>query len=419
MFWGLFGAGFMNSCRVVEGSRRAIFSMAHPILRSLALTALVLGWPTCASAVVVTDDFSDMNDTADPAWTHLDGLLGSTGQSWDATTGVYRLSAPSNGFENYGFVGSQVGPEYTDVRVSVDIVEFYTIFAPPNGPEFVNVLARSNGDNNLLSLTGYGYGYDPVANANNGEIVLYRHDANDPANDLLAQRVTLDETKDYRFILEVIGDSIHGQAIEIGSGRIVADSFQKIANATNVYASGTSGVYAYTQSPFSTLFAVDNFRAEEALAGDYNRDGSVDAADYVVWRDTVGQQTPQLVEMAPVEPDDPPQFQVMSLGDMRANGAVSGTCNHTTSNCEIIDDADYEVWRANFGRTVSGSAVGGGAAVPEPASAALALMGLLSASAAVAQMPRRRSGQVKTFVSLEAAQCYAFSTKRRKYVEGR
>jgi hypothetical protein len=365
----------LNSARLMDSPFRAVAAPATQLICTALVVALLLGRPPSACAVVVTDDFSDLNDTANPAWTHLDGLLGSTGQTWDASTGVYRLSAPSNGIENFGLAGSHVGPEFTDVRVSVDLLEFYTIFAPPNGPEFVNVLARSNGDNTLLGLTGYGYGYDPVANANNGEMVLYRHDPNDPANDMLAQRVTLNETKDYRFILEVIGNSIHGQVIEIETGKIVADSFQNITNSSNVYASGTSGVYGYTQSPFSTLFAVDNFRAEEALAGDYNRDGSVDAADYVVWRDTFGQQTPQLAG-APVLLEDPPEFQVLSLGDMRANGAVSGTCNHTTSNCEVIDDADYEVWRANFGRTVSSSSssTGSSVGVPEPASAALGLL---------------------------------------------
>ena len=48
-----------------------------------------------------------------------------------------------------------------------------------------------------------------------------------------------------------------------------------------------------------------------------------------------------------------PPFQVISLGDMWANGAIGGNCGHNTPNCEIIDDADFEVWRANFGRTVS------------------------------------------------------------------
>jgi hypothetical protein len=100
--------------------------------------------------VVVTDDFSDMNDTANPAWTRLDGLVMSTGQTWDASTGVYRMHGPSNGFDNIGSVGAHVGPEYTDVRVTMDLVEFYTMFAPPNGPAFVNIMARSNSSNDFL-----------------------------------------------------------------------------------------------------------------------------------------------------------------------------------------------------------------------------------------------------------------------------
>jgi hypothetical protein len=372
----------MKCSSVFDGDRHALLATARRSLRFLALAALILGWPACTSAVVVTDDFSDMNDTANPAWTRLDGLVMSTGQTWDASTGVYRMHGPSNGFDNIGSVGAHVGPEYTDVRVTMDLVEFYTMFAPPNGPAFVNIMARSNSSNDFLGLTGYAYGYDPVANANNGEMVLYRNDPNDPVNDIGAQRVTLDENKDYRIMLEVIGNTIHGQVTEIGTNIVVAESFKDISTNPNVYTSGTSGVFGYTESPFETRFGIDNFRTEEALAGDYNRDGSVDAADYVVWRDTVGQMSPEL---------DPGTFQVISLGDMRANGAISGTCGFNTPNCEVIDDADYEVWRANFGRTVSGSAVGGGAAVPEPVSAAMALMGLLSLSAAVARMPGRRS----------------------------
>jgi hypothetical protein len=347
--------------------------MARTLMRTFsAATALALIIAPAAIAVTVTDDFSDGNDTANPAWLHLDGLIGSTGQTWDASTGVYRMTAQSNGFDNFGFVGSHVGPTYTDVRVSMDLVEFYTTFAPPNGPEFVNIMARSNGDNAPAALTGYAYGYDPLADANNGEMVLYRVDPNADVNDIGAQRVTLDESKDYRFILELIGNSIHGQVIDLTSGMLVAESFKNIANNPSdpLYESGTSGVIGYTQSPFSTVFGIDNFRAEEALAGDYNRDGSVDAADYVVWRKTLGETSPNL---------DPDTFKVISLGNMAANGAVSGNCGHNTPNCEVIDELDYEVWRANFGRTVSTSGSGGGvgsgsASVPEPASAALALL---------------------------------------------
>jgi MYXO-CTERM domain-containing protein len=75
---------------------------------------------------------------------------------------------------------------------------------------------------------------------------------------------------------------------------------------------------------------------------------------------------------------------------MSANGAVSGNCGFNTPNCEVIDQADYDVWRANFGRKVSTSGLGSGAigssAVPEPAGAALALL-----AAAASGWIRRRN----------------------------
>jgi len=86
-------------------------------------------------------------------------------------------------------------------------------------------------------------------------------------------------------------------------------------------------------------------------AGDYNHDHVVNAADYTVWRNSLGQ---------------------MAAG-LPADGNLNG----------MIDDGDYDVWKANFGNTVPGS--GGGSAagqavasVPEPAAAALLLGALIS-----------------------------------------
>jgi len=74
------------------------------------------------------------------------------------------------------------------------------------------------------------------------------------------------------------------------------------------------------------------------LAGDYNGDGLVDAADYVVWRKTAGQN---------------------GIG-LAADGSGNGT----------VGDSDYVTWRNAFAGTA-----GAGAAmpvlVPEPCSAAL------------------------------------------------
>ncbi|TWT36589.1 Laminin G domain protein [Posidoniimonas corsicana] len=53
--------------------------------------------------------------------------------------------------------------------------------------------------------------------------------------------------------------------------------------------------------------------------GDYNRDGQVDAADYTVWRDTVG--------------------VAVATPGAGADGDYNG----------VVDDADYAVWRSHFG----------------------------------------------------------------------
>jgi len=80
------------------------------------------------------------------------------------------------------------------------------------------------------------------------------------------------------------------------------------------------------------------------LAGDYNGDGTVNAADYTVWRNTLGETN-------------------VLLADGNNNG--------------VVDYADYGVWKINFGATGSAQASATDAAVPEPSSVGL-LAGLLT-----------------------------------------
>jgi hypothetical protein len=69
--------------------------------------------------------------------------------------------------------------------------------------------------------------------------------------------------------------------------------------------------------------------------GDYNQNGVVDAADYVVWRKTLTQSA--------------------SPAGSGADGNANGT----------IDPPDFDFWRARFGNVVPGAGVTIGA-VPEP-----------------------------------------------------
>ncbi|MCI0332280.1 MAG: autotransporter-associated beta strand repeat-containing protein [Planctomycetes bacterium] len=79
------------------------------------------------------------------------------------------------------------------------------------------------------------------------------------------------------------------------------------------------------------------------FAGDYNDDGVVDAADYVVWRKFVGQP--------------------------------AGTLPNDNTGLPIGDE-QYDLWTTNFGNVESGSG-GQNGAVPEPSAAALAVLGLI------------------------------------------
>jgi hypothetical protein len=85
------------------------------------------------------------------------------------------------------------------------------------------------------------------------------------------------------------------------------------------------------------------------LAGDYNGDGIVDAADYTVWRDTFGQS-------------------------VTAHSGADGDGSAT------IDDGDYQVWIDHFGEHSPGAGTGARAssAVPEPSGICLALVGLFA-----------------------------------------
>jgi hypothetical protein len=95
------------------------------------------------------------------------------------------------------------------------------------------------------------------------------------------------------------------------------------------------------------------------LVGDYNGNGAVDAADYVVWRDTLG-----------------------SKSERAADG----------NNDKMIDSADYAIWRTNFGRTSTGSgSLVAVAAIPEPASWGLVFAVILSAFTARHRPFRRRT----------------------------
>ena len=240
---------------ITSRTSRHLHSSPFRFAVGAALAAFLILFSSSIQAQLLTDDFSDGNDTLNPTWTHLSGYVNSTGQAWLVGGGTnppaaYRLLAPSGGINGFGFVGSHTGPSIADVRVETDFINF---FSPGVNPAF-GVAARLNGNNTTLGLTGYGYAYEPFAASGQGEMVLYYLD-NTLVHDIGSQAVTLDPAKDYRFVLEIVGTSLHGQVCEIGGG-MVAERFATDSR----YASGSSGVFGYTTTGFPDVdFTVDNF----------------------------------------------------------------------------------------------------------------------------------------------------------------
>jgi Dockerin type I domain len=98
--------------------------------------------------------------------------------------------------------------------------------------------------------------------------------------------------------------------------------------------------------------------AHEAFGpGDYNGNGTVDAGDYTIWRDTFG-----------------------SIDDLRADG----------DGDRKIDEDDYSIWKSLFGTTYNGG-LSSVITVPEPTSEGLLILGSALGAATVNRLVTFRS----------------------------
>lgn len=143
-----------------------------------------------------------------------------------------------------------------------------------------------------------------------------------------------------------------GQWNAAGPGSHAPESAAANAGPNGNYMWLTAGSWLYAKWDFS--FTVDRSWSAIRLTqvtpivgppptGDYNRNGVVDAADYVVWRNTLGQTGTNLP----------------------ADGFEDG----------LIDDFDYFIWRENFGHTSgSGAAAMAAQAIPEPGALAFVVV---------------------------------------------
>jgi fibronectin-binding autotransporter adhesin len=151
------------------------------------------------------------------------------------------------------------------------------------------------------------------------------------------------------FDLSALGNALNVAGTGTGASWIIATYTGMLTGSFENITPGYAVNYGSGSNSQITL----SLGGPVGVPGDYNENGTVDAADYVVWRKKVGP------------------------GNLQNEGGISPG---------VVDTEDYNFWRSRFGRTSGAGAVQFGTAVPEPASLLLFALGLICL---MAQIPRR------------------------------
>lgn len=180
-------------------------------------------------------------------------------------------------------------------------------------------------------------GQDGDTTANDGYIPIEGIDGVIEERALTSGNFTDIERLAYKDPLYVNGDS--------ATGTLLTNNYE----TQTVPLSGTGSTLTLTFTAQANsdqeFFSFDNILLSEGEAtanlGDFNGDLAVDAADYTIWRDNLGQDSSVLM----------------------GNGSGEST----------VGQADYVVWQENYGAAY-GALTAGTSQVPEPASALIAMV---------------------------------------------
>jgi hypothetical protein len=310
------------------------------LLRSLIALLLAVSMAPVARAVSWFDDFNDGNaeDGNPVTWTYNES--GFTPGIYDASSGDYVLSNPGGSSDDS--LVATVNTNFTDVHVRAQAVVL-----PGMSPEQVGgtlgVVARFD----PATVSGY------VAILSNGaHLQVLRADFGGPLNLAEERNLPIDTITDAMIELSIVGDLLSVYLWRPDEPK-PAEPIVTVNDST--YTSGRAGIvhnenHDSVRGAFRFVAAQDT-PFVDTLAGDFNNDGSVDAADYVVWRKNLGTQE------------------------------------------------DYNLWRANFGRPSKAAAAvsqatSPAAAVPEASSVVLVLLG----AALYASPFRRRYRAHRTYI---------------------
>ncbi len=276
-----------------------------------------------------------------------------------------------NAAETAAGVNSVARTMVADLSAPIDLSQntttYFTFLVRQNtGTLSASQLASTNRNLSLEFLNGSGVNQFDFTLLGQQDDVAIRSQADVTGQDVYVDGITHDMT--HLFIGKISGNGAGANTMQAAWFPNGADvgKFTDAAFPWMVAASSSESFNPLlAQIRFSSLFeanyTISNvwiggaeafFPLPAPSTGDFDGNGLVDAADYVVWRETMGQ---------------------IGAG-LRADGNGNGS----------VDVDDLTVWRAHFGQTTGSGAGLDLGAVPEPATLVLLLAGV------VALAPRRQ-----------------------------
>ena len=345
---------FFDSGKPPAGSQlgsvsvRSQLSMAPYVVDQISLMAAELVNPPFTG--LNNGDFEDVSGAFPKAWTIVRGTPTQHAGFGGTTTAAYLHKLAQGGDRITQTPASPPGPKW-----ELDLL-FATEDPGGNADRGLNIILGNNVGSGNLNLRVNGDGSVQTVTSTPTTTFI------DVPNLSNAVQFSVDANGDGDF--SDVGDTLNVYHMVLrGDYSTATPSYTVLlsqANQTALTLNGTTNLW-FTASPTAGssissvsisaqnsngAYVVDQLflRSLSGIPGDYNGDGAVNGADYVVWRDNLN---------------------------------TTNTLPNDTSPGNVTSD-DYTVWRANFGSAAGGTAssVGQAAAVPESATLLLLAIGV-------------------------------------------
>ena len=257
---------------------------------------------------------------------------------------------PTNGFTTMPVkaataLSPNAGNTFSDMDRGADGKIYLSVNPNTANPSPTRLVVRDPADNllfdSLVASTALGNSTDIIANLN--QIAV------SPDQKWLAGMLNFSDVLILPLV-DGIPDLSKRMVVDAGnvnSGRDIAfdaaNNIHLVSSGQQLYRVLSPGGNTQTTLAWNgTDYTFTSTSLAAGIAGDYNNNGVVDAADYVVWRNA---------------------------------GATDTLPNDSTPGA--VDSTDYATWKANFGKTPGSGVELSGSAVPEPAGVMLAIFALL------------------------------------------